>query len=77
MYVRFGWERKDTVRQAVDKVGADALIDTVIEVMPPDYLDGEPLQVTVDNYCFRGCVVRDVLVIEKASPVRTRKTKKI
>ena len=62
--------------QAVRAVGADAITNRVMDIMPEDYQHGDPLQVIVGGFRFRGCVVWDVLVVETASPVRTGKEPK-
>ena len=76
MRMRYGAERKETVMQAVRAVGADAITNRVMDIMPEDYQHGDPLQVIVGGFRFRGCVVWDVLVVETASPVRTGKEPK-
>ena len=76
MRIRYGAERKETVMQAVRAVGADAITNRVMDIMPEDYQHGDPLQVIVGGFRFRGCVVWDVLVVETASPVRTGKEPK-
>lgn len=76
MRIRYGTERKDTVMQAVQTVGADAITNQVLATMPEEYQHGDPLQVIVGGYRFRRCVVWDVLVVENASPVRVGKEPK-
>ena len=76
MQIRYGAERKETVMQAVRVVGADAITNQVLATMPEDYQHGDPLQVIVGGFRFRGCVVWDVLVVETASPVRAGKKPK-
>ena len=76
MRIRYGAERKETVMQAVQAVGADAITNQVLATMPEDYHHGDPLQVIVGGFRFRGCVVWDVLVVENASPVRAGKEPK-
>ena len=76
MQIRYGAERKETVMQAVQAVGADAITNQVLATMPEEYQHGDPLQVIVGGYRFRGCVVWDVLVVENASPVRVDKKQK-
>ena len=76
MRIRYGAERKETVMQAVQAVGADAITNQVLATMPEDYQHGDPLQVIVGGFRFRGCVVWDVLVVENASPVRAGKEPK-
>lgn len=76
MRIRYGAERKETVMQAVQAVGADAITNRVMDIMPEGYQHGDPLQVIVGGYRFRGCVVWDVLVVENASPVRAGKEPK-
>lgn len=62
--------------QAVQAVGADAITNRVMDIMPEGYQHGDPLQVIVGGYRFRVCVVWDVLVVENASPVRAGKKPK-
>lgn len=76
MRIRYGTERKDTVMQAVQTVGADAITNQVLAAMPEEYQHGDPLQVIVGGYRFRGCVVLDALILENASPVRAGKKPK-
>lgn len=76
MQIRYGAERKETVMQAVQAVGADALTNQVLATMPEEYQHGDPLQVIVSDFRFRGCVVWDALILETASPVRAGKKPK-
>ena len=76
MQIRYGAERKETVMQAVQAVGADAITNQVLATMPEEYQHGDPLQVIVGGYRFRGCVVLDALILENASPVRAGKEPK-
>ena len=77
MLVRYGWMCGCITTQAVQTVGADVLIGRVLAAIPLEYQDGDPIQVTVGGYRFRGCVVCDALIIEKATPVHTRKKQNI
>ena len=76
MRIRYGAERKETVMQAVQAVGADAIANRVMDIMPEGYQHGDPLQVIVGGYRFRCCVVWDALILETASPVRAGKKPK-
>lgn len=76
MRIRYGPERKETVMQAVQAVGAGAITNRVMDIMPEEYQHGDPLQVIVGGYRFRCCVVWDALILETASPVRAGKKPK-
>ena len=70
MRIRYGAERKDAVMQAVQAVGAEAITNRVMDIMPEDYQHSDPIQVIVGGYRFRGYVVWDVFVVENASLIR-------
>ncbi|GJN65447.1 hypothetical protein [Faecalibacterium gallinarum] len=65
MKIRYYSYDKQSIIQAVQTVGEDAVADAALEAMPYSYQAGQPLIFMAGGYKFQGHVVLDLLVIER------------